>query len=85
MTEARIVIGLAVVAVMVTVLVYLAQRLRRIATQTMPGAVDYLGEFREMKEQGAIDDEEFSRLRTTLSEQAVKESKNEDADDSEGS
>ena len=74
----QLVLGGATLAVLVTIGVYLAKRIRAEAVQKEPSASELLTKFREMHSRGVLSDEEFRTIKTTLTERLQTELKDND-------
>jgi hypothetical protein len=70
MPEARLVVAVAGLAILVTVGLYVVLRVRGVAMEEMPDALEHLSEFRRMRDEGAIAEEEYQRLKQTVAEQS---------------
>jgi hypothetical protein len=76
--EAELVIGLAVIAAMVAVGVYVSKKIRAESVQQEPTASDLLSKFRDLHSQGDLSDLEFRTIRTTLAARLTEELKDND-------
>jgi len=68
-----LVIGLAGVAILLVVALYVVAQVRAKSTKQEPSASDLLTKFREMYYQGVLSDSEYRTIRTTLSPQIKDE------------
>lgn len=64
--EARWVIWLSVLAILIVIAIYVVTYFRGQATGQSSERIDYLSEFEKLKEQGKLDEEEFGRLKSVL-------------------
>ena len=78
---ARYVIWATLLLMFLLVSVYVVQRLRGIVTEKEPVPLDDLTAFRELREEGQLNADEFKRLKKTISDKALNESKNNDSND----
>jgi hypothetical protein len=74
----QLVIAAAAVAILVTIGIYVAGKIRTKPVQQEPTASDLLTKFREMHSRGVLSDEEFRTIRTTLTERLQSELKGKD-------
>ena len=77
-TVQKLVVGLAALAILVAMGVYLAEKIRAGAVQKEPSASELLTKFREMHSRGVLSDEEFRTIKTTLTERLQTELKGKD-------
>ena len=68
-----LVVGLAGVAILLVLALYVAAQVRANSTKQEPTASDLLTKFREMYHQGVLSDSEYRTIRTTLSPQIKDE------------
>ena len=71
-------VGVAALAILVTIGIYLAGTIRAKAVQKEPSASDLLTKFREMHSRGVLSDEEFRTIKTTLTERLQAELRDKD-------
>jgi uncharacterized membrane protein len=71
----RIILGMAVVAILVTVAYYVIEKIRPKPIQKERRAHQMLSKFRELHSQGELSDEEFRTIKTTLASQLQEELK----------
>jgi uncharacterized membrane protein len=69
------VLGLAIVAALVAVAVYVAGRIRAKAAQQEPTASDLLSKCRELHARGELSDAEFRTIKTTVAPRLQEELK----------
>ena len=70
----RLVIGFAIVVILILVLVYVVKKFRVMAFGHEDASMlDHLGDFREMRDTGQIDEGDYRKLKSQLSQQALKE------------
>ncbi len=69
--EERLIIGFVALAILVAIAVYSVRRVRRGIEQTIPTISDHLTDFRRMRDEGEIDEKEFNRVITTVSDRAL--------------
>ncbi len=69
----QLVLGVAALAILVAIGVYLAGKIRAAAVQKEPSASELLTKFREMHSRGVLSDEEFRTIKTTLTERLQTE------------
>jgi hypothetical protein len=69
----QLIIALAVMASLVAIGVYAIGKIRGQAVQKEPPASELLTKFRELHSQGALSDEEFRTIKTTLKERLQRE------------
>ena len=74
----QLVLGVAALAVLVVIGIYLAGKIRVKAVQKEPSASELLTKFREMHSRGVLSDEEFRTIKTTLTERLQAELKDRD-------
>jgi hypothetical protein len=74
----QLVLGVAVLAILVAIGIYLAGRIRAKAVQKEPTASELLTKFREMHSRGVLSDEEFRTIKTTLTERLQSELRDKD-------
>jgi len=74
----QLVLGVAALAILVTLGIYLAGKIRAAAVQKEPSANELLTKFREMHSQGVLSDEEFRTIKTTLTERLQTELRGKD-------
>ena len=70
--EKFVVYGL-ILAILITVAYYVIKKLRGETRGDIPSTTDYLGAFRELHSEGTIDEVEFEKLKTTISQQTLDE------------
>ena len=64
--EARWIVWLTTLVILILVAIYVVMYFRGQATGRGIETTDYLSEFEKLKEQGELDDEEFSRLKSVI-------------------
>ena len=74
----QLVVGLAALAILVAIGIYLAGKIRAKAVQQEPSASELLTKFREMHRRGVLSDEEFRTIKTTLTERLQSELRDTD-------
>jgi len=74
----QLVLGVAALAVLVAIGIYLAGRFHPKAAQKEPTASELLTKFREMHSRGVLDDEEFRTIKTKLTERLRTELRDKD-------
>ncbi len=74
----QLVVGVAALAILVAIGIYLAGKIRAKTVQQEPSASELLTKFREMHGRGVLSDEEFRTIKTTLTERLQTELKDED-------
>ena len=74
----QLVLGVAALAILVAIGVYLAGKIRAKAVQKEPSASELLTKFREMHSRGVLSDEEFRTIKTTLTERLQTELRDKD-------
>jgi uncharacterized membrane protein len=72
------VLGVAALAILVAIGIYLAGKIRAKAVQKEPSASELLTKFREMHSRGVLSDEEFRTIKTTLTERLQTELRDKD-------
>jgi hypothetical protein len=71
----QLVVGVAALAILVAIGIYVAGNIRAKAVQQEPPASELLTKFREMHSRGVLSDEEFRTIKTTLTERLQNELK----------
>lgn len=83
--EARMVVWITILAIVLAVSIYAIKTIRDwLLGSHQPTTSDHLTRFRELREQGKINDEEFTRLRSTVGQAAeflVKSSESQPSGD----
>ena len=74
----QLVLGVAALAILVAIGIYLAGKIRAKAVQKEPSASELLTKFREMHSRGVLSDEEFRTIKTTLTERLQTELRDKD-------
>ena len=74
----KLVLGVAVLAMLAAAAIYLNGKIRAKAAQKEPTANELLTKFREMHSRGVLSDEEFRTIKTTLKERLQAELKAKD-------
>jgi hypothetical protein len=74
----NLVLGVAALAILVTVGVYIAGKIRGKAVQKELSANELMTKFREMHSLGALDDEEFRTIKTKLTDRLQSELRGKD-------
>ena len=74
----QLVLGVAALAILVAIGIYLAGKIRVKAVQKEPSASELLTKFREMHSRGVLSDEEFRTIKTTLTERLQAELRDKD-------
>jgi len=64
--EARWIVWLTILVILILVAIYVVMYFRGQATGRGIETTDYLTEFEKLKEQGKLDEEEFSRLKSVI-------------------
>ncbi len=64
--EARMVFWLAVLAIVIFVSIYIVKTIRDWMIGGMANESDHLSTFRELRDQGKLDDEEYKRLKSAI-------------------
>ena len=77
-TFRQLVLGVATLAILVAIGIYLAGKIRAKTVQKEPSASDLLTKFREMHSRGVLSDEEFRTIKTTLTERLQAELRDKD-------
>ena len=72
-TEERLIIYGLILAILVAIAIYVIKYVRGNAMKSSPEITDYLGTFRQLHDEGAIGSEEYEKVRSTISAQAVEE------------
>ena len=72
--EERLIIGIVVLAILITIAVYVVRRVRHWLQQPNASISDHLTDFRRMHEAGEIDDTEFNRVVNSVSRQELDRS-----------
>ncbi|MGD9644076.1 MAG: hypothetical protein AB7U73_00080 [Pirellulales bacterium] len=72
-TGAQLILSVAVVAIAVTVGVYVIGRVRKSSRESPPTASDLLTNFRDLHSQGELSDEEFRTIKSMLAERMQQE------------
>ncbi len=71
----RLVVCIAILAVVATVAIYVLHKLRGEVVQHEPPASELISKFREMHSKGDLSDEEFRTIKTTLAARLQEELK----------
>ncbi len=74
--SARLVISLALLAILVAVAAYVISKIRAKTLQREPPASELLSKFREMHSRGVLTDAEFRTIKTALAERLQNELNN---------
>jgi hypothetical protein len=74
----NLVLGVAALAVLVSIGIRVAGLIRAKAVQKEPSANDLLTKFREMHSRGVVSDEEFRTIKSTLTERLQTELRGKD-------
>ena len=74
----QLVLGVAALAILVAIGIYLAGKIRAKAVQKEPPSSELLTKFREMHSRGVLSDEEFRTIKTTLTERLQTELRGND-------
>jgi uncharacterized membrane protein len=74
----NLVLGVTVLAILVSTGVYIAGQIRAKAVQKEPSANELLTKFREMHSRGVLSDEEFRTIKTTLTDRLQTELRDKD-------
>jgi uncharacterized membrane protein len=74
----NLVLGVAALAILVSIGIYVAGLIRAKAVQKEPTANDLLTKFREMHSRGVVSDEEFRTIKTTLTDRLQTELRGKD-------
>ncbi len=72
-TGAQLILSVAIVAIAVTLGVYLIGRVRKSSRESLPTASDLLTNFRDLHTQGELSDEEFRTIKSMLAERMQRE------------
>ena len=72
-TAAQLILSVAIVAIAVTLGVYVIGRVRKSSRESTPTASDHLTNFRELHSQGELSDEEFRTIKSMLAERMQRE------------
>lgn len=74
----EVVLGLAVLAVLVAVAVYVISKIRPHSAQHEPDTHELLSKFRELHSRGGLSDEEYRTIKGTFTEQLRQELSDDD-------
>jgi uncharacterized membrane protein len=77
----QLVLGVAALAILVAIAIYLAEKIRAKTVQKEPTASELLTKFREMHYRGVLSDEEFRTIKTKLTERLQTELKDKGGTD----
>ncbi len=69
--EERLIIGFVALASLIAISVYAVRKVRRGIEQANPTISDHLTDFRRMRDEGEINEKEFNRVMTSVSDQAL--------------
>ena len=78
--EAKAVLGVTIVLFASVILLYIVLKIRNVATHGHQHRGEYLTEFRDMYEQGAMSEFEFRRVKSELQD-SVKQGPEQDSED----
>jgi len=74
----QLVVGIAALAILVAIGIYLVGKIRAETVQKEPPASELMTKFREMHSRGVLSDEEFRTIKTTLTDRLQTELKDKD-------
>jgi uncharacterized membrane protein len=72
-TGAQLILSVAVVAIAMTLGMYVIGRVRKSSRESLPTASDLLTNFRDLHSQGELSDEEFRTIKSMLAERMQRE------------
>ncbi len=70
--EERLIIGIVLLAILITIAVYVVRRVRQWMQQPTASISEHMNDFRRMRDSGELDDKEFSRVVNTVSRQEIE-------------
>ncbi len=68
--EARWIVWITLLVISILVALYVVMFFRNLAIGKNEGSTDYLSEFRKLKDEGKLDQEEFAKLKSAISNTA---------------